>query len=215
MIFESHSKEWFEARLKVITGTEVASLFGLNEYKSVPSIMRNKAGQPDVIQDNLAMKKGRIFEPAVIQLCRENGFDIEPAAPFGKVKFISKGKLGCSLDAVGTYNKNKMIVEIKTTSKEKYDTWTISPPLNYLLQIQVELICSDNNHGLLAVAAIPMDELESMVFGITKNDKIVKLINEEVELFWEHFNNNTQFKVCQKKKKQLIDLLNTTWKRIF
>lgn len=215
MIFEAHSKEWFKARQEVITGTEVASLFGLNPYKSVPSIVRNKGGQDDLVEDNLAMKKGRIFEPAVIQLCIENGFKIEPAAPFGKVAFLTKNGLGCSLDAVGKIGKHKVIAEIKTTSKEKFETWQISPPLNYLLQIQVELICTEHKHGILAVAPIPIDDLESMVFGITLNKDLEKMIIDEVSLFWEHFDNKTQFKVNQEKKKQVIELLGKTWKRIF
>lgn len=215
MIFEAHSKEWFEARQKVITGTEVASLFGLNPYKSVPSLVRNKSGQTDIIEDNLAMKKGRIFEPAVIQLCIENGFDLQPAAPFGKVAFISNGKLGCSLDAVGKIGRHKVIAEIKTTSKEKFETWQISPPLNYLLQIQVELICTEHKHGLLAVAPIPIDDLESMVFGITYSGELAEIVDETVESFWTHFKNKTQFKVNQDTKKKVVELLGKTWKRIY
>jgi len=197
MIYEARSKEWFEARQKVVTGTEVSSLFGLNSYKSVPSIMREKSGKPDVMQDNIHLKKGRVFEPAVIQLCIENGFDIEPAAPFGKVSFLSKDKLGCSLDAVGRYKGKPVVVEIKTTSKDKYETWQVSPPLNYLLQLQVELICSNHTHGLLAVAPIPIDDLESMVFGVVLSKKVNDLVTTEVNRFWECFNANTAYKVNQ------------------
>jgi len=215
VIYEARSKEWFEARQKVITGTEVSSLFGLNSYKSVPSIVRDKNGKPDVMQDNIHLKKGRIFEPAVIQLCIENGFELEPAAPFGKVAFLTKGRLGCSLDAVGKYKSHSVIAEIKTTSKDKYETWEISPPLNYLLQLQVELICSDHDRGLLAVASIPMDDLQSMVFGVIKSKKIADLIDKEVNRFWDCFETDTQFKVNQVNKKKITEELGKVWKRIF
>lgn len=215
MIYEARSKEWFEARQKVVTGTEVSSLFGLNSYKSVPSIMREKSGKPDVMQDNIHLKKGRVFEPAVIQLCIENGFDIEPAAPFGKVSFLSKDKLGCSLDAVGRYKGNPVVVEIKTTSKDKYETWQVSPPLNYLLQLQVELICSNHTHGLLAVAPIPIDDLESMVFGVVLSKKVNDLVTTEVNRFWECFNANTTYKVNQVAKKEMVKELGRVWKQIF
>src|SRR5690606_39097283 len=99
--FKQGSKDWLNARSKVITGTEISTLFGLNKHLSVPKLLKQKY-ENIKLEDNEFLRAGRILEPGIIIALNEIGIKAKSAAPTGKVKFIihTSGLLGSSLDAV-------------------------------------------------------------------------------------------------------------------
>lgn len=217
-IYKSLSAEWREARGKVITGTEVSSLFGLNPYKSVPSLVRSKLGDPDEVLDNPAMMQGRRLEPGVIIAVDEAGYNAEPAAPWGHVCFLINkcGLLGCSLDGVGTIKKEKIIVEAKTTRAANFDKWceTNMPPLYYIMQTHVEMLCADTKLGLLAAAPARIPFVELAIWGTVRNKKIDKLLVDTTKRFWDNLNSETKFVIDQKDKAEIRELLEKSIRRI-
>lgn len=222
--FKTKSKEWHKARCKVITGTDVASLFGLHKYQSLPKLVEKKlncgAGREDEVKDNSILRTGRMMEQVAIQSALELGIDIEPAAPSGNVEFIIDDEeiLGASLDAI-TYcsREGRTIVECKSTENtDKYNEWRKGNiPEQYLLQIQVQLGVSHLGNGyFIGVESKP--PFATTIFKIKANKKIYSIVESTVKDFWDKFNTDPKQKFTTNKdgKKQILELLPSTIKKL-
>ena len=96
--FKAQSSEWLDFRKKYITGTEIASLFGLNPYKSANDLALEKtAGVEFPFTDNSFVKIGRVYEDAII-----NQVGGIAAGDKGNVKLYYDEEVGisCTLDGI-------------------------------------------------------------------------------------------------------------------
>jgi putative phage-type endonuclease len=57
--------EWLSARTFGITGTDISAIMGANPYKTAFGVWCDKTGQSNPVDDNMAMRIGRIVEPGL------------------------------------------------------------------------------------------------------------------------------------------------------
>lgn len=206
-IFKAQSKEWLNIRSKYLTGTEVASLFALNPYKSAQQVYREKvAGKSEPLEDNDHLIAGRRFEPAAVIALNEYGITAEPAAPWNHTKVIVNGQLSASLDAVTT---DGVYVEIKTTEKKFNEYKNGYIPNYYLLQCQAQLAISESKEMFL-VAAEQSRLVPIVVFKILGNKKLQKIIIDATKRFWDNIRNKEKYKINQEEKSKVLELLGQT-----
>lgn len=204
--FKAQSPEWFELRKKHITGTEVPSLYALNPYLSAVKVMQGK-DTPVKLEDNDALRAGRILEPGVVVALTEMGIDVKPAALFGEVCVVTKKNISVSLDAIAT--DESFLVECKTTEK-KFEAWKEGfIPINYLLQCQVQLLCTGLPYALLACMHIH-SPFPIVIYKVVENKELQKIIIDTVDRFWDNKSKEEKFKVDQDEKKAVLGLLENT-----
>ncbi len=127
--FTNGSPEWLHKRRQYLTATEVASLFGLNPYKSANKLIKSKL-IPEPPFDSIHMRAGRIFESSVFMDLRERGI-IAKQPGDGNVVMIAHDtvKISASLDGYIISEEGNHIVEAKTTI-EKIREWDSNPRIS-------------------------------------------------------------------------------------
>jgi len=213
--FVAQSDKWREIRNKVLTGTEVAGLFGLNRYLSISKLEKKKKGEvKDELVDNEILRAGRMGEAIAIASAMEAGYNVQSAAPDGCVEFVvsDDGLLGASLDAI-IWNQEvgKCIAECKSTSnQQKFEKWLKADlDVHYLLQIQVQLgICHLEKGYFIGVNSQP--PYATVVYEITFNKEIYKIILDKASEFWYRILKDEKNEVNEEQKTKILELLPST-----
>jgi predicted phage-related endonuclease len=142
--------EWLQRRQGLVTASRVAALFDADPYMSRDDLGALMQGIPTGAGDTPAMRRGRIFEAAIVAALHEEHPDwaITRATTF---HWIDSLRLGCTPDAWATIEGVPAIVQCKTASPEVWEKWGHKPPLGYLLQTLTEMIIAGRQVGVLAV----------------------------------------------------------------
>lgn len=216
-IFEAGSLEWLEARNKCITATEVSTLFGLNKYMSPKKLLQGKIAPQKIWSTHI--RRGRILEPAVIQAIRE---DLKwEAGLYGGVRGVSFFKhpdcrLSATPDAM-VYNEAGEIdslLECKTATAARLDDWDFAPPTQYLMQVHVQMMCTDIKSSYIACLGA-FDPFPLVVYEVKWDERINKQILTEVDRWWDCFDRGVEFVVEKDKKADMKALLESNVKRIY
>lgn len=218
--FKNGSAEWLDFRTNYITGTDVAALFGLDKNKSTGRVLKDKQYPSPVKIDNVFVRTGRCLEPSVILLMNENGMPVEPAGGFGEVIYVTHDthRIGSSMDAKMNSEEGFYAVECKTTQFEKLVSWTSKPPINYLLQVQTQLLVTGLKKALLGcMAPVLIDvyktkalDLLLLVFEIDADEIIHSLIVDEVRRFWDCAARDEKYSVNKQSKEKIENLIYNT-----
>lgn len=213
--FKNGSSEWLDLRTKYVTGTEVASLFGFNPNLSSARVLKDKISPPVRI-DNQWMRAGRLLEPAVFIALNEIGIPAVAAAPTGEVVFIThdESRIGASMDGKLNSDQGFFIVEAKTTKRDKFVTWVENPPLNYVLQVQTQMLVAGVEQSLLACLCYELP-FPLIVYQIKANKDIQQLITHNVTRFWDCYKEDIKFEVNKDDKEQVKSLIYQDVESIF
>lgn len=202
------SEAWLDARLRCVTATEIASLFGCNKSKSANQVMKDKFSPPQKISSPY-LRAGRLLEPGVLIAMQEIGIPAKAADHEHTVMAINtKIKLSCSLDGKAEMGGNFYVVECKTTKPEKMEEWLSHPPIHYLLQLQTQLLLTNVEEGFLAVleSSFPFKLIVWKVRGLSK---IHELIERETVRFWKCAEARKPFYVDKDLKIQVLENIYT------
>ena len=58
---------WLDDRKKGLGGTDVSAILGLNEYRNAFDVWAEKTDRVGSIEDNEAMKRGRLLEKTIVE----------------------------------------------------------------------------------------------------------------------------------------------------
>ena len=180
-------REWLKYRQSGIGSSEVATRLGLNPFDTPYQLWRRKKGLDAPVEENFAMKRGHYLEDAIAQYYADaTGKEIIKAS-VGDWLIVRKDKEYMRVSPDRTYwlpnmpknNKNKGIVECKSTQKE-IDTDNI--PLHWFCQLQYQLGTAELQEGALAWLSLKRGE-----FGyqdIQFDADFFAYEEEEVTRFW-------------------------------
>lgn len=147
--------EWLKYRESGIGSSEVATIVGLNPWKTPYQLWRRKVGLDEPKQENFAMKAGHYLEDAVAQFWHdETGQDIIKSSA-GDWLIVNDERPYMRVSPDRTYwladmphnNANKGILECKTTQMS-IDTDDI--PKHWFCQVQYQLGVAELEQGSLA-----------------------------------------------------------------
>lgn len=191
--FKNGSPEWLRVRMDHVTATDIASLFGLNPYKSANKVYKSKL-VPEVIADNIYMREGRIYEPAVFQALSMEGIAAEQPGNGDVVMMIHDDcKLSASLDGYVEKDGKMYVVEAKTT-RGKIMSWYEQAPIYYVLQVHAQMAVTGYSGGLLACLGLDSPS-PLIVYYVKPDEEIQQLMVKEVNRFWECIKENVPFKI--------------------
>lgn len=193
------SKQWEEFLFPVIGASEVATILGLNPYKSSIELFFEKSGPKQVFDfDNVAMFWGRELEEQIA-----NKWQYWDGTPEGMIEnFANKNILRkcrrlnayvqnkqfpwlfVSLDRVINKTKTEQEVidegslECKTISGFSANMWEGGIPIMYVAQLQAQLIACEFTFGEIAILkdgryfeVYPFDRSQEIVDRIIKDSK--------------------------------------------
>lgn len=136
---------WLTHRREHVTASRVGALWDQHPYLSREQLAAELRGI-STKGDTSAMRRGRIFEAAVIEALKEAHPDwrIERAHDY---HWLPDHRIGATPDA---YLDDDGLIECKTVHPRKWEEWHGAPPIGYLLQLLTGLMCTGRQHGVLA-----------------------------------------------------------------
>ncbi|HEX7828664.1 MAG TPA: YqaJ viral recombinase family protein [Thermoanaerobaculia bacterium] len=179
-------KQWLEARRKVITGTDLAELFGVGRHGPMKVWLDKTGRAPLESIDNDAMRFGRRFErPILEEYADRQSTPLTFADPFAVV--TNEGmcpRLGVTLDARRC--DNGWPVDAKNIGFRKPGEWgedgSDIVPLNYALQMTAQRMVLGADMGHLAVL---FNRYEFCVYPVARDPDVEERVIERIMTFWE------------------------------
>jgi putative phage-type endonuclease len=146
-IFTETKAEWLQHRLKDVTSTEVAALFGISPYLTKYELWHNKKNQlVSSFDENERMKWGtRLQESIAKGIGEDNGWKVEPLNGYERIPDL---RIGSSFDFFFMEGEDLFVLEIKNVDslafKEGWlvDGEQIEAPPHIEIQVQQELLVS-------------------------------------------------------------------------
>lgn len=176
-------EEWLKYRTQGIGGSDVSIIVGINPFKSVYQLWREKTGQAEPEQtDSEYAYFGTLLEPIVrkeftirtgIKVRAKHAILQSEAHPF----------MLADLDGVINDNGELAIFEAKTASAYKQEVWEEGIPAAYMLQIQ----------HYMAVTGAKKTYIAALVGGnhfycheIARDEEMIGKIIAMEQYFWEN-----------------------------
>jgi len=145
----------YREKQKGIGGSDVATILGLNPYKTAFTLWLEKTGQiePPNLSGNQAIEWGNILEPVIREkFAKETGFEVFEnhwVMQHELHDFMLANIDGEVIDP--QFKGERGVLEIKTAGERMKDQWTDGPPHHYMLQIQHYLAVLDYSYAYVAV----------------------------------------------------------------
>lgn len=203
-------QDWQDYRRKQrgLGGSDVATILGLNPWKSAFTLWLEKTGQiepPEV--KNEYVEWGNLLEPVIREkFARETGFEVREnpyVLQHDEFEFMVANIDGeCFDPEMGEWG----VLEIKTTSERNKDEWIDGPPNHYHLQIQHYMATMEYNYAYVACL---IGGHSFVFFKIDRDDYIIdKIISAEKE-----FTQLVEGKIAPEISSHSMDAdyLNTTY----
>lgn len=201
------SSEWQQFIFPCVGGSEVATVMGLNDYKSSTELFYEKAGTKPVPDfDNAAMFWGRELEEQIAdkwQYWTGNVDDMIENYKAGKI--IRKCRrhnayiqnklfpwLFVSLDRLINKEKSDLkkydeakegVLECKTISGWSADKWENGFPPQYIVQVQTQIGCTELEFGEMAILK---DGRYMDVLPFDKHPEIISNIIQKTNIFYSN-----------------------------
>lgn len=188
---------WLKMRAKNINASEIGALFNVHPYLTQYQLWARHTGRlQEDDRDNLAMRRGRIMEPAVAAALSESQPKrmILAAEEYAHLPDL---RLGCTPDfyawpAFDDYNskgvlKGQFLIQAKTVIASKFEAeWTPLPPAHYLFQCQVEMMVTGIDRCILAALVLDGWEFPVHEYEFKADPEAQASILAAVKRFWEY-----------------------------
>lgn len=177
--------DWLEARKKGLGGSDVATVLGLNPYKTQRELWENKMN-PDVVEEEIndAMHFGDVLESVIAEeyvrrtgqrVQKDNKIRIHPEHSF----------LLANIDRLIIGNGNGPgILEAKTASSFAYKNWTDEIPLPYYCQLMHYLAVTGYKWGEFAIL---VDGRKFETIPIKRDDIFIEKQNKALIDWWNEY----------------------------
>lgn len=173
-----NTEAWLRARKSFLGASDVACVLGLSKWATPLGVYLEKLS--GAVDDEMTerQKLGHKLEPVIAEL-----FGEETGTPVfdspGLIRSTVYPWLGATPDRV---NGDGEPIELKSSDAFMKDTWADGPPVNYRIQVLVQMICLGASRGWLAVLH---GGNEFDWYPIEWDQAAVDLILERTQEFWE------------------------------
>lgn len=211
-------EEWLSIRKQVVTATETCAILGLDPWTSVAKMMEEK--ENPTFEGNGYTWVGQALEPTVVEATNhylKRSFRLLEAETGKKVIFADFDVgLGATPDAWD----DTALLECKTTGTKNWYKWSAWPPLKYLCQLQVQLICTDRRVGYLSILSTDLQQynqtlnLKLCTFLVVRSNRFEQGLKGELKRFKECNSKDKAFRVDRKNSTQMKLELVKSFKKI-
>lgn len=186
-------EKWMKWRNKGIGGSDVATICGLNKYKSPLQLWLEKTGQVEPTEAGEAAYWGTIMEPIIRnEFSKRSGLKVDTINSMLKHPVFDF--MLANVDGIVIDNDNsKAIFEAKTASVFKSEQWEDNKiPEEYMLQIQHYMAVTGFNKTFIACLLGGNKFVHKI---IERDDELIDMIIQLEFNFWECVKNNVPPKI--------------------
>ena len=175
---------WLRWRRDHMTASRMGALFECHPHLSREQLASDLRGV-SVKGDTPAMRRGRIFEPAVAAALQEEHPDwaIEKCSRY---YCLPAARIAATPDYFAETPDGPIVIECKTAAISRWEEWHGKIPLHYTLQLLTALMCTDIRRGVLAVMVMggsyPVHE-----FAVGRHPEAERRIIEATRAWWEQY----------------------------
>jgi predicted phage-related endonuclease len=178
---------WLAHRRELIGGSDLAKLFGQSKYGGPFDLWADKTGRlPDNDGGNAAMRRGQLFEDAVIKLWVERfaEFHIEHRRA-GLIRSKRYPHLGATVDRLSICDyfgePRRCVIEAKTQNDMTEWDGDDGVPVAFEFQGGAQLLATGRDHVHYVVMG-PRWRVEHRI--LRRDDEFLTRVGERVEQFW-------------------------------
>jgi predicted phage-related endonuclease len=178
---------WLARRRGYLCASEIAAAAGVDEFRSALDLHLEKAGLQPPLGDTPLLRRGRHFEPAVLEYLREElpGWRIERPNVFLADPDL---RVAATPDAIAEdpeHPQQLVNVQIKVVAEPTFERWNGEPPIGYRLQVSCENMLLGADRGLLAVLVVSSFNAELYLFDQPRHEGAEARIRQIAADFWQ------------------------------
>lgn len=182
---EANKDAWLEKRKHYITGTDAGKLIGVSPWGGKFAVWLDKTGRTAPVAETPAMKAGKKFESAILQMyAEEMNCKLEHVDGYQLITCDKYPRLGASLDG---WNHDLQIPvdakNIKWKNENWGDAWTDQFPEYYKAQLQVQMMVTGAKFAHLAVMFSGQD---FFIYTMEYDEELAKKILDAADAFWPY-----------------------------
>lgn len=186
---ETEKAAWLEKRKHYITGTDAGKLIGVSPYGGKFAVWLDKTGRAAPVVETPAMKAGKKFESAILQMyAEEMNCKLEHVDGYNLITCDKYPRLGASLDG---WNHDLQIPvdakNIKWKNEKWGDAWTDQFPEYYKAQLQVQMMVTGATFAHLAVMFSGQD---FYIYSMEYDEEMAQKILDASDEFWPYVEND-------------------------
>lgn len=191
-----HSREeWLARRSKNVNASEAAALFGpgIHPYLTPYKLWALKSGKLGPEVDNPVLRRGRLFEPVVVEILREDNPTWQINAT--RVYFWDdQTRIGCTPDVDGTRPEDAYgqgIIQIKTIGQFAFrrhwhdENGEIAVPTWVAVQASIEAYLTGSTWAGVAAMKLGDGGIEVLYIDIPLKPHLIHRIEDLCAEFWE------------------------------
>ena len=180
---EAEKAAWLEKRKHYVTGTDAGKLIGVSPYGGKFAVWLDKTGRAAPVVETPAMKAGKKFESAILQMyAEEMNCKLEHVDGYQLITCDKYPRLGASLDG---WNHDLQIPvdakNIKWKNEKWGDAWTDQFPEYYKAQLQVQMMVTGATFAHLAVMFSGQD---FFIYSMEYDEDMAQKILDASDEFW-------------------------------
>jgi putative phage-type endonuclease len=175
--------DWLQQRKNFVTASDVATLFGINPYKSAYTLWAEKRGLVESDPATIPTRVGHALEPLIARLyMEETGLAVIDPGDY-TMYTTDLCPLACTPDRLIMDGEQiARVVELKSMG-ERAAANIDGARLDHQVQLQAQLLCTGATQGDLAVL---VGNRQFSVYPFERHEKICAQIVERVNNFWYH-----------------------------
>lgn len=194
IILPADRAAWLDARRQDVTASVAGALLGIHPYQTPYGLWAEKSGRvASDDADNPVLRRGRLLEPVVIEMLREDRPDwtVEYRRDNAYYRHV-EDRIGATPDAFAIrpdiYGRG--IVQVKTVADDKFrrewidaDTGEVVLPLWIAVQAIVEATLTEATWACVAVMVIGRG-IDLQIVDVPLNSRVMNRLRREVREFW-------------------------------
>ena len=192
-------------RIYNITATEMAVLVGLNPYESPATLLEKKRNPQPVVNNHV--RRGKLKEPSVLEAFYLD-MGMKTRRHFEGTLQLSDHRIAATPDA---YVKNEdTVVECKSVTSRNIEKWYDKIPDYYHIQVLTQMLVVGSSAGYIGALeeGDPYDcEYRFVAWKVNRNERILQILKQEVDRFWELTDSGQSFRVKSAIKSEVRHLL--------
>lgn len=184
---------WHQWRSGVVTASDIGAAAGVDDYKSTLQLHLEKTGKRLPASDTPLMRRGRLFEPAVMAYIADEIPTYRMVRP--KVFLLdAEARLGATPDLLledPEAPEQLINCQMKVVAGSVYARWAVDsygmaiPPMPMQLQVTQESMLLDAHSGLLAVLVVSEFDAHLELFTVPRHPAAEARIRQTALEFWD------------------------------
>jgi len=178
---------WLAMRSKDLTASDFAAAIGDSPYKTALELYAEKTGHLMPQPETPVMRRGRLLEPTIVAMFREEHPDRLVDYPLDIYLRDPEARLGATPDAVATIGDAFVNLQLKAVNRHVYDRdWAEGPPKHYIYQTAIEGMLLNADYSLIVALVVDYAAFTLVEHRVERNAGAEANFRAHAAAFWDN-----------------------------